>query len=229
MPHKPQRVARLVKEIFDRTAAALGLIVLSPVLLAVAIGVRVTLGPLVLFRHRRPGLNTKPFELIKFRTMRSGAGDDAARLTRFGILLRSLSLDEMPQLWNVLKGDMSFVGPRPLQVVYLPRYSPEQSRRHEMKPGITGWAQVNGRNTLRWEDRFAHDVWYVDHWSLALDARILLRTLSVVLSRQGINEEGSPTMTEFLGDPSAKPRGTGSPRGAGATGNDRPSAPRRSA
>ena len=159
--------------------------------------VRVCLGRPVFFRQPRPGLHGRPFALVKFRTMRAGTGSDAERLTRFGRFLRTTSLDELPELWNVLRGDMSLVGPRPLLMQYLERYTPEQARRHEMKPGITGWAQVNGRNALTWDERFALDVWYVDHWSLALDLRILARTLGAILRRKGITAPGSATMPEF--------------------------------
>jgi lipopolysaccharide/colanic/teichoic acid biosynthesis glycosyltransferase len=159
----------------------------------------------VLFRQMRPGLNGRPFILYKFRSMseeRDSSGHplpDYQRLTRVGSLVRSLSLDELPQLWNVLKGDMSIVGPRPLLMKYLPRYSAEQARRHEVKPGITGWAQVNGRNSLSWEEKFALDVWYVDHRSFPLDLQILLKTFRRVLTRHGISNERHATMPEFLG------------------------------
>ncbi|MFN3597237.1 MAG: sugar transferase [Rubricoccaceae bacterium] len=194
-----------MKRLFDIVCAALGLLVLAPVLGAVALAVRVKLGSPVLFRQTRPGLSGRPFEMVKFRTMtdaRDAQGrllPDAERLTAFGRFLRSTSLDELPELWNVLRGEMSLVGPRPLLMQYLERYSPEQARRHEVRPGITGWAQVNGRNALSWEEKFALDVWYVDHQSFALDLRILWMTVRKVLAREGISAESSATMPEFTG------------------------------
>lgn len=187
------------KRLLDLSLAVPGLILLSPLFCCVALAVRCTLGPGVLFRQVRPGLHGRPFTILKFRTMLHGPGDDAARLTAFGRFLRSTSLDELPELVNVLRGDMSLVGPRPLLMQYLPRYSPEQARRHEVLPGITGWAQVSGRNALSWEEKFALDVWYVDNRSLLLDLRILWRTLVAVLRRQGINAAGEATMPEFMG------------------------------
>lgn len=166
------------------------------------------MGSPVLFRQVRPGLNGKPFEMIKFRTMKyalDAAGNplpDSERLTPFGQFLRSSSLDELPELWNVLKGDMSLVGPRPLLMEYLPLYSPEQARRHEVRPGVTGWAQVNGRNTLSWEDKFKLDVWYVDNRSLWLDIKVLFLTVKKVLVRDGISAEGEATMSKFTGSDS---------------------------
>jgi lipopolysaccharide/colanic/teichoic acid biosynthesis glycosyltransferase len=205
-PGHPQRGWRLaVKAGLDRAAAAAGLVLLAPVLLATAGAIRATMGPPVLFRQERPGRGGRPFRVAKFRTMREARGPDgsplpdAERLTRLGRFLRATSLDELPQLWNVLEGDLSLVGPRPLLVEYLPRYTPEQARRHEVLPGITGWAQVNGRNALTWEEKFALDVWYVDHWSLALDLRILATTMLRVLRREGISSEGHATMPEFTG------------------------------
>jgi lipopolysaccharide/colanic/teichoic acid biosynthesis glycosyltransferase/glycosyltransferase involved in cell wall biosynthesis len=189
----------LAKEIFDRTLAVVGLVLLAPVMLAMATAILVTQGRPVLFRQTRPGRYGRPFDLVKFRTMREGEGGDDARLTALGRFLRSFSLDELPELWNVLRGEMSLVGPRPLLMKYLERYSPEQSRRHEVKPGITGWAQVNGRNALNWDDKLALDVWYVDNRSLLLDARILARTLSQVVMRRGIAHPGTATMPEFTG------------------------------
>jgi sugar transferase EpsL len=167
--------------------------------------VRVTMGSPVLFRHTRTGLRGRLFTLFKFRTMRPGApGEaDATRLTAVGRLVRSLSLDELPQLWNVLRGDMSLVGPRPLLPEYLDRYTPEQARRHEVRPGITGWAQVNGRNALIWPEKFALDVWYVDHRSVGLDARIMLRTIGAVVGRAGVSAPGAATMPEFMGEADA--------------------------
>lgn len=187
------------KRLLDLALVLPGLLLLAPVMLATALLVRVNLGPGVLFRQPRPGLHGKPFAILKFRTMRHGPGTDAERLTPFGRFLRSTSLDELPELLNVLAGHMSLVGPRPLLMQYLPRYSPEQARRHEVLPGITGWAQVNGRNALFWEERLKLDVWYVDNRSLWLDLRILGRTVWAVLSRRGINASGQATMDEFMG------------------------------
>ena len=193
------------KRLLDRAAAAAGLVVLSPALAGLALAVRLRLGHPVLFRQSRPGLGGRPFTLYKFRTMRDAvdaAGNplpDALRLTRFGRFLRSTSLDELPELWNVLKGDMSLVGPRPLLIEYLPLYTPEQARRHEVRPGITGWAQVNGRNALSWEEKFKLDVWYVDNHTLWLDLKILLRTVLKVFLREGINQEGQVTAERFRG------------------------------
>ena len=172
-----------MKRGLDVVVALAGLMILSPLLLVVALLVRLTLGSPVLFRQRRPGLGGRPFTLYKFRTMWApgpGREGDEARLTRLGGVLRDLSLDELPELWNVLRGDMSLVGPRPLLMEYLPLYTPEQARRHEVRPGITGWAQVNGRNAISWEQKFAHDVWYVDHRSGRLDLAILARTPRVL-------------------------------------------------
>ena len=173
-----------MKRLVDFLVSLVLLVVLSPVMLIVAIGVWFDVGAPVLFRQERPGLLGRPFMLYKFRTMRGGelsGSSDAQRLTNFGRRLRATSLDELPELWNVLRGDMSLVGPRPLLMRYLPLYSAEQMRRHDVKPGLTGWAQVNGRNALDWDDKFKLDVWYVEHRSLALDLRILLRTVSVLL------------------------------------------------
>lgn len=191
------------KRLLDLALTLPGLLLLSPLLLLTALAVRLALGPGVLFRQQRPGLRGRPFNILKFRSMRSGQGSDAERLTPFGRFLRSTSLDELPELLNVLRGDMSLVGPRPLLMDYLPRYSPQQARRHEVRPGITGWAQINGRNALSWEEKFALDVWYVDNRSLWLDLRILARTLLCVLRRQGISAAGEATMPEFLGTPPA--------------------------
>jgi sugar transferase EpsL len=183
----------------------LALLCLAPVLALVALLVRLKLGAPLLFRQQRPGLHGKPFTLYKFRTMtdaRDAQGrrlPDAERLTPFGRFLRSTSLDELPELFNVLKGEMSLVGPRPLLMRYLDRYTPEQARRHAVKPGITGWAQVNGRNALTWEEKFALDVWYVDHQSLWLDVKILAMTVWQVLKREGISQPGHATMEEFRG------------------------------
>lgn len=192
----------VAKRALDAAASAVGLVVLSPVILVTALVVRVNLGSPVLFTQQRPGRGGRVFRLYKFRSMRNvdesrGLVTDEQRLTRFGRILRSTSLDELPSLWNVLHGDMSVVGPRPLLVEYLPRYTPEQARRHEVRPGITGLAQVNGRNTVDWEQRFALDVRYVDSRSLALDARILIGTVRSVLVREGISAEGHATMRKF--------------------------------
>ena len=189
------------KRALDLAVALPALVLLAPVVLLVAVAVRVCMGSPVLFRHRRAGYRGRPFTLLKFRTMRPGApGEpDDARLTRLGALLRAASLDELPQLWNVLGGDMSLVGPRPLLMEYLERYSPEQARRHEVLPGITGLAQVRGRNALSWEEKFALDVWYVDHASLRLDLYILWRTLVAVIRRSGVSAPGHATMPVFLG------------------------------
>lgn len=188
-----------MKRLLDLVLGLILLVVSAPVLGLAALAVRLDLGPGVLFRQTRSGLGGRPFTLYKLRTMRPGPGPDSARLTRLGRLLRAGSLDELPELWNVLRGDMSLVGPRPLLPEYLGRYTPRQARRLEARPGITGWAQVNGRNALTWEERFELDVWYVEHQSLALDARILWRTLGCVLSGQGVTAPGSATMPEFLG------------------------------
>ena len=198
--------SQAIKRVVDIVGASVGIILLAPVMLAVALLVLLTMGRPVLFRQQRPGLRGKPFTLYKFRTMRdarTASGEllpDDLRLTTFGKWLRSTSLDELPELFNVLKGEMSLVGPRPLLMEYLPRYSPEQARRHEVKPGITGWAQVNGRNALTWEEKFRMDVWYVDHWNLWLDMKILLLTIWKVLKREGISAEGSATMPVFTGN-----------------------------
>jgi lipopolysaccharide/colanic/teichoic acid biosynthesis glycosyltransferase len=189
-----------VKTAMDRVGAAVGLFVGLPAMAATALAVRAFLGPPVLFRQQRPGRDGAPFELIKFRTMAEGEGSDDARLNRFGRFLRALSLDELPELWNVLRGEMSLVGPRPLLMRYLSLYTPEQRRRHEVQPGITGWAQIHGRNALGWSQRLMLDVWYVDHWSLALDLRILASTVLVVLTRKGISFPGKATMPEFQGE-----------------------------
>jgi lipopolysaccharide/colanic/teichoic acid biosynthesis glycosyltransferase len=198
------------KRLTDIALSAGGLVVLAPVLAVVAVAVAVALGRPVFFRQVRPGLHGRPFRLIKFRTMLDSVGpdgnplDDSERLTRFGRFLRASSLDELPELWNVLTGDMSLVGPRPLLMRYLPLYSPEQARRHEVRPGLTGWSQVNGRNALSWPDKLALDVWYVDNRSFRLDLRILLMTVAKVVSRSGIAAEGSETMPEFRGNGEAR-------------------------
>lgn len=194
-----------LKGTIDLSGSALGLAATAPVLLGSALLILATSGRPVFFRQPRPGLNGRTFRLLKLRTMRvprpgeEGPEFDHRRLTKLGQFLRDTSIDELPSLWNVLKGDMSLVGPRPLLVQYLERYSPRQARRHEVKPGLTGWAQIHGRNTLTWEARFEHDVWYVDHRSLALDLRILLKTVTHVLRREGIKSDGHATMPEFMG------------------------------
>lgn len=193
------------KRLFDTAVALLALLLLSPLLLVLALLVGTRLGRPILFRQRRPGLHGQPFIIYKFRTMtdaRDASGSllpDADRLTPLGAFIRSTSLDELPELFNVLRGDMSLVGPRPLLMQYLDRYSPEQARRHLARPGITGWAQINGRNAVSWEERFRLDVWYVDHCSLALDLKIIALTIGKVLRREGISEAGHVTMSEFMG------------------------------
>ena len=195
----------MLKRVMDVSIASLAFIMLSIPMLIAALAVRLTMGGPVLFRQLRPGLKGRPFEVLKFRTMtdaRDARGSllpDEQRLTRTGRQLRRLSLDELPQLLNVLRGEMSLVGPRPLLMEYLPLYTPEQARRHDVLPGITGWAQVNGRNALDWQERFRLDVWYVDHQSLWLDLKILALTLARVLCREGINEPGAATMNKFKG------------------------------
>lgn len=189
----------------DILISAIALILLSPVIAWTFWKVRKHLGEPVVFRQLRPGLNAEPFELVKFRSMRDATDTkgnplpDAERMTPFGQFLRASSLDELPELWSVLKGDMSLVGPRPLLNEYLPLYSAEQARRHEVRPGITGWAQVNGRNSLSWEDKFKLDVWYVDNHSIWLDFKILLMTVKKVLIREGINADGEVTIAKFTG------------------------------
>lgn len=196
----------MIKRLFDIVASLFGLVILSPIIAIVAWQIKKKLGSPVLFRQTRPGKDGKPFEMIKFRTMRDAQDangnplPDSERMTPFGSFLRSSSLDELPELWNVLKGDMSLVGPRPLLMEYLPLYSKEQYRRHEVRPGVTGWAQVNGRNAISWEEKFKLDVWYVDNRSLWLDIKIIFLTIKKVLIRDGISAEGEATMTKFLGN-----------------------------
>ena len=193
------------KRLFDFLVALVALVVLAPVFAVLCVLVRARLGSPVLFSQLRPGLHGQPFNMIKFRSMLVAVGTDgeplpdAARLTRFGRWLRASSLDELPELWNVLRGEMSLVGPRPLLMEYLPLYTPEQLRRHAVRPGITGWAQVNGRNALTWEEKFALDVWYVDNRSLALDLKILWLTVRKVVLRDGISAAGEATMPRFSG------------------------------
>ncbi|MDH4064554.1 MAG: sugar transferase [Acidobacteriota bacterium] len=194
-----------MKRVVDLVGALAGLVLALPVLLVAGFVIRATMGSPVLFTQLRPGLHGRPFRLAKFRTMtdlRDANGEllpDVERLTTVGRMLRSTSLDELPGLWNVLKGEMSLVGPRPLLMEYLPLYTPEQARRHDVRPGVTGWAQVNGRNAISWDERFALDVWYVDHQSLWLDAKILLRTVVRVLARHGISASADATMPKFTG------------------------------
>ncbi len=195
----------MIKRFLDMVIAALALLLLSPVFIVLSLLVASRMGRPVLFSQMRPGLGGKPFKMTKFRTMRDATDadgvplSDADRLTTLGTLLRSTSLDEIPELWNVLKGEMSLVGPRPLLMQYLPLYNAQQARRHEVRPGITGWAQVNGRNALTWEEKFALDVWYVDNHSLALDARILFQTVAAVFLRKGISNDSHATMPPFRG------------------------------
>lgn len=201
-----QVVSNVAKRTMDVLVAGCALVLTAPLLIVLAALVRYRLGTPVLFRQMRPGKGGSSFEMLKFRTMtdaRAADGSllpDAERLTPFGRWLRSTSLDELPELWNVLKGDMSLVGPRPLLMEYLPLYNEHQWRRHEVKPGITGWAQVNGRNAITWEQKFELDIWYVDHQSLSLDIRILVMTVAKVLKRDGITAEGSASVEKFKGN-----------------------------
>lgn len=196
----------MLKRTLDVLLSLLGLVVLAPVFLIICWAIKRKLGSPILFRQVRPGLDGKPFEMIKFRTMKDVCDatgkplDDALRMTRLGQFLRACSLDELPELWNVLKGDMSLVGPRPLLMEYLPLYDHEQYRRHQVRPGITGWAQVNGRNALSWADKFSLDVWYVDNRTLLLDIKIILLTVKKVFLREGISAEGEVTMSKFNGN-----------------------------
>ncbi len=206
--------AKTIKRCLDIAVSLACLLVALPFFALIMLAIGLSMGAPVFFRQQRPGLHAKPFYLTKFRTMRiprtgeQDAAFDAVRLTRLGRFLRSTSLDELPTLWNVLKGDMSLVGPRPLLMQYIERYSPEQARRHEAKPGITGWAQVNGRNAITWEEKFAFDVWYVDNQSLWLDVKILAMTAAKVVKREGISHAGEATMPEFMG---TEPSGCGGP------------------
>ena len=196
---------RALKRLIDFLVALWALSILWPLLLVIALLIRAKMGPPAIFAQERPGYKGRPFTLYKVRTMTLATGadadiaHDAQRLTPLGATLRRWTLDELPQFWNVLKGDISLVGPRPLLMQYLQRYTREQARRMDVKPGLTGWAQVNGRNAQTWEDRFALDVWYVDHWSLWLDARIIWRTLVSVIKKEGVAQEGHATMPEFMG------------------------------
>ena len=195
-----------MKRLLDITLSFVALVALSPLLLFMAIMIKIKLGSPILFRQIRPGKHGKPFKMVKFRTMTDVRGPmgqllpDAQRLTPFGLWLRSTSMDELPELWNVLRGEMSLVGPRPLLMEYLPLYSQEQARRHEVLPGVTGWAQVSGRNTLSWDDKFLLDIWYVDNYNFQLDINILLLTVKKVLERDGINAQGEATMPPFIGN-----------------------------
>lgn len=195
----------MIKRLFDLTVSSLAFLGLSPLLICIALVVRFKLGSPVLFAQIRPGINGEPFCLMKFRTMTNEQDQngsvlpDADRLTRFGRLLRSSSLDELPSLWNIIRGDMSLVGPRPLLMEYMPLYSAQQARRHHARPGLTGWAQVNGRNALSWEQKFDCDVWYVDNQSFALDLRIIWITMVKVVRREGISQSGEATMARFEG------------------------------
>lgn len=194
-----------MKRAFDFLAASIGLVLLSPVIAAIALAIAVSIGRPVFFRQLRPGMNEKPFRMVKFRTMRDAQDasgrplPDAERITPLGAFLRRTSLDELPELYNVVKGDMSLVGPRPLLMEYLDRYSPFEARRHEVRPGVTGWAQINGRNALSWPEKFAFDIWYVDNRSFLLDLRIIARTIGKVVRRDGISAAGEATMPEFIG------------------------------
>lgn len=194
-----------MKRLLDILGASLALGVAFPFIMAIALLILIAMGRPIIFRQLRPGLDGEPFEMLKFRTMKDSRNDDRellpdeTRITRVGKWLRSTSLDELPELWNVVRGDMSLVGPRPLLMDYLPLYNQWEIRRHEVRPGITGWAQVNGRNTLGWQEKFELDIWYVDHQSLALDLKILVMTLSAVIKRRGISFEGEATMPRFTG------------------------------
>ncbi|NHC03387.1 sugar transferase [Acinetobacter sp. 187] len=200
----------MIKRILDITIASTALILLSPVYFIVARKVKKNLGSPVLFRQVRPGLHGKPFEMIKFRTMKDALDaegnplPDSERVTPFGKMLRATSLDEMPELWNVIKGDMSIVGPRPLLMEYLPLYNEQQAKRHNVRPGITGYAQVNGRNAISWEKKFELDTWYVQNQSLWLDFKIMLKTVKKVIAKDDISAEGEATMTKFTGTPEQK-------------------------
>ena len=199
-------MSKIFKRLFHIIASASGLIFLSPVFLILIYLIRKNLGEPVFFTQERPGKDGKPFKMIKFRSMRDAVDQDgnplpdSERLTPFGKKLRATSLDELPELWNVLKGEMSLVGPRPLLMSYLPLYNEFQNRRHEMRPGVTGWAQVNGRNALSWDEKFAHDIWYIDHYSFWLDMKILFLTVKKVFIKEGISAEGEATMPYFTGN-----------------------------
>ncbi len=206
-------MSKFFKRLFDIIASASGLIILSPVFLILAYLIRKNLGAPVFFTQERPGKDGKPFKMIKFRSMRDAVDKDgnplpdSERLAPFGKKLRAASLDELPELWNVLKGDMSLVGPRPLLMSYLPLYNDFQFRRHEMRPGVTGWAQVNGRNAISWDEKFAYDIWYIDHFSLWFDMKILFLTIKKVFIKEGISAEGEATMPYFTGNDSNEQKG----------------------
>jgi lipopolysaccharide/colanic/teichoic acid biosynthesis glycosyltransferase len=203
--------SRLLKRALDLTGAVAAFTIGAPVLAGVAALVWYDVGRPILFRQKRPGLRGRPFEFVKFRTMREARGPDGQllpdqdRLTAIGRWLRSTSLDELPELWNVLRGEMSLVGPRPLLTKYLDRYTPDQARRHDVKPGVTGWAQINGRNAPDWDTKLAFDTWYVDHWSNRLDLEILVKTVGAVIKRDGISHQGSATMPEFRSGAASRP------------------------
>lgn len=205
MTHKAGFYEKYIKRLLDIVLSGLALAILSPVILITAILVRVKLGAPVIFCQERPGKDEEIFKLYKFRSMTDARGEngellpDDVRLTHFGRMLRATSLDELPELWNIFKGDMSIVGPRPLLVKYLPRYSEQQHHRHDVRPGLTGWAQVHGRNLCSWEDKFEHDIWYAEHIGFMTDVKTLLLTVKAVLCREGISAEGSATMEEFMG------------------------------
>lgn len=205
MRKKNKFYRRFVKRFFDFILTIPAVIILSPLMAVIALLVRINMGLPIIYKQKRPGIHGNLFSFFKFRSMtndrdhRGYPWPDEKRLTNFGKFLRRTSLDELPELWNVLRGDMSLVGPRPLLVEYLNRYSPEQARRHEVKPGITGWAQINGRNAITWEEKFKYDVWYVDHWNLWLDIKIVFLTIFKVLTGEGINQPGKITMEEFKG------------------------------
>lgn len=202
-------IGKIIKRLIDIIVAFIGIVVLSPVFIVLYFVVKSKLGTPVLFKQERPGLYGEIFTMYKFRSMTDETDEhgellpDEIRLTKFGKLLRKTSLDELPELFNILKGDMSLVGPRPLLVRYLERYTPEQARRHEVKPGLTGWAQINGRNAISWEEKFALDVWYVDNWSLWLDIKIFFMTFAKVFKSEGISSDTSATMEEFMGSESS--------------------------
>ena len=206
-------MSKFFKRLFDIVASASGLIFLSPVFLILIYLIRKNLGEPVFFTQERPGKDGKPFKMIKFRSMRDAVDQDgnplpdSERLAPFGKKLRAASLDELPELWNVLKGDMSLVGPRPLLMSYLPLYNDFQFRRHEMRPGVTGWAQVNGRNAISWDEKFAYDIWYIDHFSLWFDMKILFLTIKKVFIKEGISAEGEATMPYFTGNDSNEQKG----------------------
>ena len=195
----------MIKRLFDVVFSVIFLFLFAPIMVFIAFLVYLNIGKPILFKQTRPGLNSSPFNMVKFTTMtnifddKGNLLDDEERLTSFGKFLRSTSLDELPELWNILKGDMSFIGPRPLLVDYLPLYSSEQLRRHEVKPGVTGWAQINGRNSISWDEKFILDIWYVDNVSFWLDIKILLITIKKVILRKDISKEGMATMSKFQG------------------------------